>query len=1538
MSFSCNSPVDVDMGVESDGFEASTRPRSRHSGIIPASFAGPSTLPRPETVTPNPTSTFENHTPETRTRGKQSAGHRTQQYHPYARPPDRNRYNTRNNGDSNKFYNSSQVHETNYDGGARSSKAVVHFNLFHESRTPQPSSTLRRVSPPANSHATAPHSSPPPSGSESSSQPGPTGNDNTGRTQTRSRSYESLLLRCELGCPLWMPSPRCTLGGKYIPDIGDVGFLSHGLPFNILFNITQPPNSLANRDGIPSAGVDPPYTLRARDVMIKEGFHPPWTVFFQPKGAILEQDLAPVPERLPYTPSDYHDRLHGVHTYHLSEKEGALLMLPQGSTLQNLDNTARFVDRVRLYWRQWYEFADEQVHRDNGQALYLVTGVERCTAWAMAAWDSISSYARDDSRPLTLTIDSLLGKCEWASPPARCSTQSESQGDQETVFIRGFWIGRHNGTLRPSIPPSGPGDFNDDNKDANPNSGGGPSRSQNLSGDPSSRPPPSTGPPFPGNGRSGGSGPASDSLAPQMTETPISLNLDLYFPNGESDVATHPCRAINKFAFDLVSCLKPALLESGCAAISHDDDWINIIQESDEKFPPGAEIIRRICSNVKFTIEGDAIYTVSMTDSEKEFLRHSETSPLRTQSGVISVLVVFAENDNAIGSSTTDAPLPVRSTNEPDNGSSASSWPGDETNTHVTRMSHTLPPMLRSNIPPDASTVSSPRDEVDAFAGIAPLPARLPIKSNIWPQPSSHSKILHYQPRKSLSVTVDSNDSKLWEMGSDTASTQLTSVLGDEASFISGTYSVVGPLQSNRSQPTVASAYESLEIKIAGVGASHKTEHQSERGTCLPGTRVDTLKSIRDWKSKKEQDHPICLLSGAAGVGKSAIAMTIARECEAEGTLVSSFFFFRADPNRNNPSALWLTIADGLASTIPAMRNVIGEKISKNPSVLESALENQFHELILTPASMMSQRQAITGALPCPNIVVIDGLDECGDKETQLRILSAIQSAYQQAPLFPLRFLICSRPESWIWEAFAREPLVQFSTKIDLDNSLAAHEDIRRYYLHYFHEIVASPKYNQVRFSDPWPSEEDLNILVERASGQFTYAETAIKFIKDAFDDPMDLLYLILESAPSRRPRTSPYSQLDALYDVILNASPDYEGVMSILATILILPDYLEPTPAHIELVLGLPPGKVGLTLRGMHSELDIRGRGDTIRLYHTSFRDYLVNEARSRNFHIDLGAQQYAIAYRWLRGLTSSKIQTYSAKQARGEVTESFFTKWIGLCTSLPEPTQDLLDDLWNVDLASIFLVYQQSSWKDVFEELVPWVRKHHGPGKEDVDREVHGERTDLVDRLIHKFQNHPGCFHLEYSHDPGGVLDWVISRATGGRELARLLDCRCDLSEGKKSNDPGHLAYQEACLQLFMDFTLLFKQLALSGADDEGTAMELTGIFGDVTNSLLLKHCCLRAGTVLLCQTFFELAKGCLVLQVESSDGWEGRKNLLEWIANFPDMYTEEGEDTKAQVLALPWEQWAQNWDRHFKMGLGGGGHLRGNRKGKGKGKATE
>ncbi|KAL0564410.1 hypothetical protein V5O48_017636 [Marasmius crinis-equi] len=484
-------------------------------------------------------------------------------------------------------------------------------------------------------------------------------------------------------------------------------------------------------------------------------------------------------------------------------------------------------------------------------------------------------------------------------------------------------------------------------------------------------------------------------------------------------------------------------------------------------------------------------------------------------------------------------------------------------------------------------------------------------------------------------------------------------------------YNVAGDLVQSFTS-AVSNRYGTLWDMVAGVKASHNSDLQFERGGCLPGTREAIIEDIHRWRLSESCVLPVCWLYGAAGVGKSAVALTIAKACEGDG-LAASFFFFRSDPKRNNPSALILTIAHGLTVTRPRTGRLINRRIAADPRILEASLEEQYRELVINALAekkkswwaRLQERWSTPKALPAdnqPNLIVIDGLDECGDAETQKRVLNALFSSFEHTPRTSLRFLICSRPESWIREAFESPQLLRWTKRMVLDNSFSAKKDIEAYLLHCFQELRESSKYAHVVFPDPWPAHHILELLVDKSCGQFVYVVTLIRFIKSDFAHPFEQLHIIL-NAPRPRSFCSPFHELDILYHIVLSTNPNYQQLVSLLAAIQLLPGHA--SPAFLEMLFELRSGAASLILRAMHSVLDIRGLNDPISIYHTSFTDFLKDESRSERFFTDLPSKRTSLLRRWGHGLMKRwKDNLRDGHRPSGRFP---WTAWADFCLEFP-------------------------------------------------------------------------------------------------------------------------------------------------------------------------------------------------------------------------------------------------------------------------------
>ncbi|ESK90658.1 nwd2 [Moniliophthora roreri MCA 2997] len=366
-------------------------------------------------------------------------------------------------------------------------------------------------------------------------------------------------------------------------------------------------------------------------------------------------------------------------------------------------------------------------------------------------------------------------------------------------------------------------------------------------------------------------------------------------------------------------------------------------------------------------------------------------------------------------------------------------------------------------------------------------------------------------------------------------------------------------------------------------------------------------------------------LYGPAGAGKSAIAQTIAETALAENILVASFFFSRSDPNRNNPRHIFLSIAYELTQSIPELREPIKQAIRKNLTILRGNLENQFTKLILEPCRSLPQVVRRRRGL-----LVVDGLDECDGGPAQQRVLRIMSTALPEE--MPYQTLLCSRPEPAIREFFNTNVFRPFLRRVALDDTFEPSNDIRTFLNSEFTRIHQSLRNSHIQFPDPWPAPGVVDELVQKASGQFIYATTVVKFVDDEYSNPCTQLELVLHPSPHPDPESpSPFYDLDILYHQILATNHQHSKLQKILQAIVSITLFnrnqrvkLKLTPQHIGALL-LLPGEVISTLRGMHSILHINGPDDEIHILHASFGDFLHDKGQSNDFYVGNKKNQWS-------------------------------------------------------------------------------------------------------------------------------------------------------------------------------------------------------------------------------------------------------------------------------------------------------------------------
>ena len=399
----------------------------------------------------------------------------------------------------------------------------------------------------------------------------------------------------------------------------------------------------------------------------------------------------------------------------------------------------------------------------------------------------------------------------------------------------------------------------------------------------------------------------------------------------------------------------------------------------------------------------------------------------------------------------------------------------------------------------------------------------------------------------------------------------------------------------------------------ASLGAIHDSAERYPSPNCHPGTRNAVLQIILNWNHSESSEHSFLWLYGPAGSGKTAILQAIAEflclPSESSENFGGSFFFSRGKKGHDQGHFLFTTIAFQLALNVPGLRQQVNQIMEFNPTLHTKSLEKQLQSLIVDAFQNLSP-------LPQrPYLVIIDGLDECLDEKTQQLILRLLCETVTVHKL-PLRFLIGSRPESHIRASFDHESLDTITHRLVLDEAFNPGRDIRVFLQDGFAKICAKNS-NQYRVEQPWPSEDIIDELVQRSSGQFIYATTVLKFVGADFCSPMKQLSLVLKPDPSA------FSDLDQLYTQILSVYPKTVNIVQVLGFIIAFDE--NNLPEVIEDILEMEEGGLKGVLCGLSSLMkDENVEEGCLTPYvipnfaHASFSDYLFHSSRSGLFHVD--------------------------------------------------------------------------------------------------------------------------------------------------------------------------------------------------------------------------------------------------------------------------------------------------------------------------------
>ncbi|RXW15208.1 hypothetical protein EST38_g10652 [Candolleomyces aberdarensis] len=397
--------------------------------------------------------------------------------------------------------------------------------------------------------------------------------------------------------------------------------------------------------------------------------------------------------------------------------------------------------------------------------------------------------------------------------------------------------------------------------------------------------------------------------------------------------------------------------------------------------------------------------------------------------------------------------------------------------------------------------------------------------------------------------------------------------------------------------------------------ASHTRDRRQSPpdSACFPGTRKRVIKKITSWAdtdivlSKRPAVH-VYWFHGFAGSGKSAVSLEIAKIYAGSGRLLASYFFFRNAGDRSRMSRFAATLAAQMVAAVPATASFIEAALDADPGLLtqDVSLVVQLERLIYEPfqAALKQGLVLVDG----PFVIVVDGLDECEDKQRVVDFIDHMLKFFKRHPSIPLRFFIASRVEEHIRSRLDSDGVVLG----DL-NSHPADKDIKMFLQASFQDAAAKDRVIQsyVRVNRKWPTKSHMNKLIRHIKGSFVLASIVFKFIVEPATEedpstPMDRLPLALKM-----------NGLDGMYAQTLARAQHLPHFHNIISTVALLRKPL--SIVRIAGLLRIEPFKVVQVLLHLQAIVHVPGTDDQdeVTLCHTSLHDFLTTESRSGCFFV---------------------------------------------------------------------------------------------------------------------------------------------------------------------------------------------------------------------------------------------------------------------------------------------------------------------------------
>ncbi|KAG1740646.1 hypothetical protein EDB19DRAFT_2039066 [Suillus lakei] len=369
-------------------------------------------------------------------------------------------------------------------------------------------------------------------------------------------------------------------------------------------------------------------------------------------------------------------------------------------------------------------------------------------------------------------------------------------------------------------------------------------------------------------------------------------------------------------------------------------------------------------------------------------------------------------------------------------------------------------------------------------------------------------------------------------------------------------------------------AWSSL-CDVVEYGGIFDSEKRQPHSRCMHNTRVALRENLR--QVLDQPDRTNVWLNGLAGVGKTAIAFSVAEEMKAAERLAATFFFSRE--HTQSPAAVIPTIAYQLALAFPRIRDNIEQAIERDKLLLssEKSCSDQMRELVAKPLQTLKFRQET------PYAIIIDALDECLFPEEAARLVMLFTETLAGPDLPNIHIIFTSRPEVYIHAAMPPDVYEILLTTRDKDTT----QDVR---------FFLRASLDKIRTSRP---------LI------FGQPPTPLGQVGGLHSHPKQTLGTLL------RKKSALEYAIDPLYRQIIAKSGDPVARCQMLASVIHL---RRPLPlAELQDLFHADQESLVMMLEAFSSVILNPSDGvGNVEIYHASLGDFMVDPLRSMKYHVN--------------------------------------------------------------------------------------------------------------------------------------------------------------------------------------------------------------------------------------------------------------------------------------------------------------------------------